>query len=84
MRTIATIAREIGRTWQKPFYGAVPYLRAMHDLDDMSSRYFEDSAVSVVSYFLANANTWKGEDARRIKSELKDMLAAHRTARVEV
>jgi hypothetical protein len=30
-----------------------------------------DSAKSIVLYFLANANTWRGEKARAIKVELK-------------
>ena len=33
--------------------------------------FFCDSAESTVIYFLANASTFKGEDARRLKSELK-------------
>jgi len=27
-----------------------------------------------VAYFLANAGTWRGPDAQRIKAELKGML----------
>ena len=30
---------------------------------------------SIVLYFLANAQQWRGPDARRIKAELKSMLA---------
>jgi hypothetical protein len=33
-----------------------------------------DDAKSIVSYFLCNATTWRGEDARRIKKELKDAI----------
>jgi hypothetical protein len=84
MRHISDIAFDIAKAWPVPNYAAVPYLNAMRELHSMSDRYYEDSALSVVSYFLANAQTWKGEDARRIKSELKDMIAAHRTAWVEV
>ena len=28
----------------------------------------------IVRYFLSNATTWRGEDARRIKAELKALL----------
>jgi len=28
----------------------------------------------IVRYFLSNATTWRGETARRIKAELKQML----------
>jgi len=73
-RSLATIAREIRADWTKPYFGAVPYLDAMGSLDTMQDKYYYDDAQSVVLYFLANAGTWKGEAARRIKAELKTML----------
>ena len=36
--------------------------------------YFMDSAREVVARFLANAGTWKGPVAKKIKTELKSML----------
>lgn len=73
-RPISTIAREIRRDWVKPYFGAVPYLDAMRSLDSIKDKYGYDDATSIVRYFLANATTWKGETARRIKAELKSML----------
>jgi hypothetical protein len=73
MRSISTIAREIRADWQKPYFGAVPYLSAMQSLDSIEDNYYEDSGKSVVLYFLANAQTWKGEKARSIKAELKKL-----------
>jgi hypothetical protein len=73
MRSISTIAREIRADWTKPYFGAVPYLQAMHSLDSIDDDYYEDSGKSVVLYFLANANTWRGEKARAIKAELKKL-----------
>jgi len=73
VRPLSVIAREIRADWQKPYFGAVPYLQAMRSLNSISDRYFEDSAQSVVLYFLANAQTWRGETAKRIKAELKAM-----------
>ena len=73
-RSLSTIHREISNDWVKPFYGAVPYLDAMRHLDTMRDKYYYDDAQSVVVYFLANASTWRGEVARRIKAELKTML----------
>jgi hypothetical protein len=73
MRSISTIAREIRADWQKPYFGAVPYLSAMQSLDSIEDNYYEDSGKSVVLYFLANAQTWKGEKARAIKAELKKL-----------
>jgi hypothetical protein len=73
-RSLSTIAREIRADWAKPYFGAVPYLDAMRSLNTMQDKYYYDDAQSVVLYFLANAGTWKGEVARRIKAELKTML----------
>ena len=73
-RSLDTIAREIRADWTKPYFGAVPYLDAMGSLNTMQDKYYYDDAESVVLYFLANATTWKGETARRIKTELKTML----------
>ena len=36
--------------------------------------YYFDSAESVLRYFLSNAQGWKGETAKRIKQEIKDIL----------
>lgn len=73
-RPIYEIAKEIKRTWPKVYFGAVPYLDAMRSLDKPSDNYGCDSAKSIVLYFLSNATTWRGEDAKRIKSELKKLV----------
>ena len=74
MRKINEIAREIEKSWAKVNYAARPYLSAMHEVSSLSDKYFYDDARSVVLYFLANAGTWRGDDAKRIKAELKEML----------
>ncbi len=73
-RPIHQIAEEIRKDWQKPYFGAVPYLSAMMTLDSIKDDYYADSAKSVVLYFLANASTWRGAKAREIKAELKAMV----------
>lgn len=73
-RPLSTIAREIRATWPKVYFGAVPYLQAMAQLSSVEDNFYDDSARSVVNYFLANAGTWRGDDARRIKAELKAMV----------
>jgi hypothetical protein len=73
-RTLDVIARDISRDWQKPYFGAVPYLDAMHSLQTIGDKYYFDTAESVVRYFLANASSWKGDTARAIKAELKTLL----------
>ncbi len=70
-RPIHVIAREIRGDWRKVYFGAVPYLDAMGSLESIGENYGADSGRSIVLYFLANANTWRGETARRIKLELK-------------
>lgn len=72
-RTLKEIANEIAADWKKPHFGAVPYLDAMKTLDSINDNYFFDSGKSIVLYFLANAGTWRGENARRIKKELKQL-----------
>jgi len=73
-RPLHEIAREIRRDWgAKVNYAAKPYLEAMSCLDTIRDNYYNDSGRSVVLYFLANAGTWRGETAKRIKAELKAM-----------
>ena len=73
MRTLSEIAREIRKDWSKVYFGAVPYLDAMSTLNSIDDNYFMDSGKSIVLYFLANAGTWRGETAKRVKLELKAM-----------
>ena len=74
MRPIYQIAKDIKITWKNVYFGARPYLDAMFCLDKPTDNYGYDSAKTIVNYFLANAQTWKGEDAKKIKSELKNLI----------
>ena len=75
-RPLRVIAKEIQDDWgTKVKYSAKPYLDAMRSLEGTSDSYGCDSGESVVRYFLANAGTWRGETARRVKAELKAMLS---------
>jgi hypothetical protein len=74
MRPLYEIAQEIQSDWKKPYFGAVPYLEAMTTLNKITDKYYYDDAEEVVLYFLANAQTWRGETARRVKKELKEMV----------
>jgi hypothetical protein len=73
-RLINEIAREIHQEWKKIHYGAVPYLRAMFQLETLNDNYHYDSAKSIITYFLANASTWRGTKAKEIKQELKEII----------
>lgn len=73
-RPLHVIAREIRQDWKNPYFGAVPYLQAMATLTSVKENYGYDSGKSIVLYFLANASTWRGPVAKRIKAELKQMV----------
>ena len=78
-RPLYEIAREIRKDWKATskngiYFGAAPYLDAMESLTDKNSKYGYDSASSIVNYFLANASTYRGETAKRIKAELKAII----------
>ena len=70
-RPISEIARDIRKDWKNVNYAAKPYLAAMSDLSAIGDKYGDDSAKSVVLYFLCNASGWRGPVAKSIKAELK-------------
>jgi len=70
-RTLAEIARDIRNDWQNVNYAAKPYLEAMSEMKTVNDYYMFESAYSIVLRFLSNSATWKGETARRVKTELK-------------
>jgi hypothetical protein len=72
-RSISDIAREIRKDWAPVNYAAAPYLDAMRELSSINDDYYADSGRSIVAYFLSNASSWRGENARRIKAELKSL-----------
>jgi len=72
-RRIRDIAVEIRQDWTKVNFAAKPYLSAMACLSEISDDYGCDSGKSIVLYFLANASSWRGDVARRIKKELKSL-----------
>lgn len=74
MRPIFEIANEISRDWSKVYFGALPYLRAMQSIETIDQCYGMDSAKTIIIYFLANAGTYKGETAKRVKKELKQLI----------
>lgn len=73
-RPIYEMAEEIRKDWKPVNYAAKPYLDAMRCLNNISEMYGQDSAKSVIAYFLSNAGSWRGEVAKRIKVELNKLL----------
>lgn len=74
-RSLSTIARDIYKAWPKVNFAAKPYLEAMLRLDRITDRYGFDDARSIVTYFLGNASSFRGEQAKALKAELKAILA---------
>jgi len=73
-RDLYIIAAEIRKDWKNVYFAAVPYLKALHQLNSINDMFIMEPADMIVRYFLGNATTWRGETARRIKAELKDMI----------
>ena len=73
-RPISAIACDIASAWKRVNFAARPYLNAMMYLRRISDRFGDDSARSVIAYFLGNASSFRGEDAKRLKLELKALL----------
>lgn len=75
-RTFRQIAKDIKSTWLNVYFGAVPYLEAMLELDttDPNAMYYNDRAEDITLYFLANASTFRGKDAKKLKEELKKLI----------
>ena len=46
----------------------------VYNTTDPNAMYYYDTAGDIARYFLANAQTFRGADARRLKAELKSML----------
>ena len=73
VRALSVIMKEVKAEWKKPYFSAVPYIEALSELNSIKDKYGMDDARSLVLYFLANSQTWRGDTARRIKAELKQM-----------
>jgi hypothetical protein len=73
-RDLYLIAAEIRKDWKKVNFAAEPYLQALSSLNTINDKYYADDARGMVAYFLANAQSWRGEVAKRIKAELKAMI----------
>jgi hypothetical protein len=74
-RSVAAIAAEIRKDWgSKVNFAARPYLQAMAGLSSPEDSYGWDSGKEIILRFLCNASTWRGETAKRIKAELKQLV----------
>lgn len=81
-RTVRDIALEIHADWKNVNYAARPYLEAIMEIRTEANkeaiagdRYYWESTKGIILYFLTNAATWRGEKARQIKVELKNITS---------
>lgn len=79
-RPLYAIASDIERIWSQKgkgvYFGAVPYLNALKQLQSADQNYGYDDGVSIVLYALSNMSTFRGQEARELKAELKSHLPA--------
>ena len=74
-RPLWAIAQDIYTDWgNNVSRHARPYLEAMSELETVNENYYADSGRSVVLYALSNMGSYRGETARRLKRELKELL----------
>lgn len=77
-RSLREIANEIITDHQKQgkriYFGAIPYLQQMRCMELPSDTNGFERGRDIIAYFLCNAQTWKGETARRVKKELNAMI----------
>jgi hypothetical protein len=77
VRPLSEIAREIILDYPKAGdenHPAGAYVVPMLSLDKITDSFYLDSADDIVRYALSNLTGWRGETARRVKTELKGML----------
>ena len=76
-RPLYEIAAEIRKEWAKVNYAAKPYLEELRYWGPASvftDKYGMDNAESIVAHLLVNASSFRGDTAKRIKAELKQMV----------
>lgn len=76
-RPLSAIAAEITADWTALHGGAQPYMDAMRELRLATDRYGTETGSDMIQGFLLNAQTWRGEVARRVKRELRAILRDH-------
>lgn len=75
IRPLYECAAIIREDWKNMSPHAAPYVEAMDCLDTVDDFYGVERADGIVLYFLANAQSWRGEVARSMKAELKWMVS---------
>ena len=72
--SVSEIAHAIAKDWQNVSPYAKDYLNAMKEIRSVNDSYYADSAKSVILYFLVNASSYRGENARTYKALLRELV----------
>jgi len=73
-RPLSSIAAEIIADWTAYRDHAQPYIDALSKLHRATDRWRLGTGSNAIQGFLINAQTWRGEVARRVKAELRAIL----------
>jgi hypothetical protein len=73
-RPLFEIAAEVRADWKARRGAAQPYMDAMSELRLETERSGIETGSDMIQGFLNDAQTWRGEVARRVKLELKAIL----------
>ena len=73
-RPVYKIAEDILNDWNRINYAARPYLAAMLTINNEHENYGQDTAKSIILYFLSNASSYRGSKAKELKNELKTLI----------
>lgn len=74
LTNVSELAKIVQKDWAKINPHAQHYLDAMLQINSIDDDYYFDSAKTVVNYFLANAQGWRGETARNVKARLNQLV----------
>ena len=73
-RPLREIAAEITADWTAYHDHAQPYIDALSKMHNATDRFGLGTGSNAIQGFLINAQTWRGEVARRVKAELRAIL----------
>lgn len=73
-RPLNEIAEEIHKLWTTAHRTAVTYIEEMKRVKSLGDKRGVLTGRDICLYFLSYAQPWKGEDARRVKAELRAIL----------
>ena len=79
--SIQELAALVVLDWKRVDPYAGEYLMALLRVKNIGDKYFLDDVDDIVSRFLINAGTWRGEMARTVKFEFKRRLKEHQKSK---